>query len=279
MVRGGLHLALARKWLHSPVIFGCLAFVTVVLACAVFGAVLAPYDPNAQHLFNTLAMPDSTHLFGTDELGRDVLSRAIAGTRSAVIGPLLISAGVMVVSSVLGVVAGYRGGWIDATIMRTADLVYAMPGLLVAIVAVGVLGGGYLVTVGTFFVLFLPQATRIARGAALTQRSLPYVEAVRVLGVPEWRIMFTHLWPNIAPIVLAQMFLMFAGALVALSSLSFLGLGVPPGTPDWGRMLADGRDYLFASPWAVLVAGGMIVLTATTMNLLGDWLQERIAAS
>ena len=152
-----------------------------------------------------------------------------------------------------------------------------MPALLVAIVVVGVLGGGYFLAVGLLVVLFSPVDTRIVRGATLDQRSRSYVEAARILGLPSRRIMLRHIWPNVLPLALANAFLTFAFAIVSLSALSFLGLGVGPGTPDWGRMLADSRTLLFDVPMAALAPGIAIVATAASVNVVGDWLYERLA--
>ncbi len=165
----------------------------------------------------------------------------------------------MLIGNALGLVAGYFGGALDSGISRVVDLVYAMPALLVAIVVVGVLGGGYFLAVGLLVVLFSPVDTRIVRGATLDQRSRPYVEAARILGLPSRRIMLRHIWPNVLPLALANAFLTFAFAIVSLSALSFLGLGVGPGTPDWGRMLADSRTLLFDVPLAALAPGIAIV--------------------
>lgn len=259
------------------VIVPCFLFTATIVAFAVFGSLIAPHDPSGQNLSVGLTGPNGTYLFGTDDLGRDVFSRVIAGARTALMGPTLIAIGSMAVGNVLGLLAGYRGGLLDATIMRWVDLMFALPGLLVAIVVVGVLGGGYWRAVVLLTVLSAPYDTRIVRGATLEQRPLPYVEAARSLGLSRTRIMFAHIWPNLLPLVIANAFLNFAYSLVALSALSFLGLGVGPGTPDWGRMLAESRALLFENPAAALAPGAMIALAAASINLIGDWLYEKLA--
>jgi peptide/nickel transport system permease protein len=183
----------------------------------------------------------------------------------------------MLIGNAIGLVAGYRGGFADTVVMRTVDLMYALPALLVAIVVGGVLGGGYWVAIAILIVLFSPYDARLVRGATLEQRGLPYVEAARALGLPPRRIMFRHIWPNLLPLVVANTFLNFAFALVTLAGLSFIGIGVDPGTPDWGRMLAESRTLLFDNPWAALAPGAMLVVTAVSMNLVGDWLYERLS--
>jgi peptide/nickel transport system permease protein len=256
-----------------------LAFVLLagVGFLAVFGYVVAPVDPHAQDLDASLVGPGGRFWLGTDDLGRDIFSRTLVGARTALVGPILIALGAALIGNVLGLVAGYRGGLADTIVMRTVDLMYALPALLVAVVVGGVLGGGYWIAVAILVVLFSPYDARLVRGATLEQRPLPYVEAARTLGLSQPRIMLRHIWPNLLPLVVANTFLNFAFALVTLAGLSFIGIGVDPGTPDWGRMLAESRTLLFDNPWAALAPGAMLVLTAVSMNLVGDWLYERLS--
>ncbi len=252
----------------------CFLVVVGVAVCAIFGPLIAPRDANGQNLLVGLTSPNGRYWLGTDDLGRDVFSRVIVGARTAIMGPIVIALGAMIIGNTLGLIAGYKGGLLDSGIMRWVDLMYALPGLLIAIVVVGVLGGGYWLAALLLIVLTAPYDTRIVRGATLEQRPLPYVEAARTLGLRARRIMLRHIWPNLLPLVIANTFLNFAFTLVTLSALSFLGLGVGPGTPDWGRMLAESRTLLFDNPAAALAPGGMIVITAASMNLIGDWLYE-----
>jgi peptide/nickel transport system permease protein len=267
-----------RRGRVSPVMVVCFLIVAGVVVMAVLGSAVAPYGPGAQNLAVALAKPSSAHWLGTDSLGRDVFSRLVAGARTAFIGPLVIAAGSMLLGNLLGLLAGYRGGRVDSVIMRWVDLMWSLPGLLVIIVVAGALGSGYWQAVALLIVLTVPFDTRIVRGATLEQVPRPYVEAARALGVPSRRIMVLHIWPNVAPVAVANSFLVFAGSLGFLAGLSFLGLGVAPGTPDWGLMLAEGETLLFANPVAVLAPGLMIVVTATSMNLIGDWLYERLSS-
>jgi peptide/nickel transport system permease protein len=253
-----------------------LLVVAVVVACALFGDLLAPQDPDAQDLATSVSGISSAHPLGTDDLGRDVLSRVIAGAGTAISGPLVISLGAMLAGSLFGLLAGYRGGAVDGGIMRVCDLMYALPGLLVAIVVVGVVGGGYWTAVLLLLVLTAPYDTRLIRGATLDQRPRPYVEAARTIGLPNRTIMFRHIWPNLVPLIVANTFLSFALAIVSLSALSFLGLGAEPGTADWGRMIADSRELLFTNPIVPIAPCIALVLTAASVNLLGDWLYERL---
>jgi peptide/nickel transport system permease protein len=254
-----------------------IVIVALVVICAVFGSEIAPFGANAQNLILATQGPSAHHLLGTDDFGRDILSRIIVGARAAVIGPALIAIGALIIGNALGLIAGYVGGRVDYFIMRLADLVWALPGLLIAIVVVGVIGGGYYVAVAVLVVLTFPVDARIVRGATLQQRNLPYVEAAETLGISSRRIMLRHIWPNLLPLVIANTFLNFAFSLVALSGLSFLGLGVPLNTPDWGGMLAQNLSLIQSNAMACLGPAIALVLTATSMNLIGDWIYERLS--
>jgi peptide/nickel transport system permease protein len=276
--RPELSLGVTSSRRRFPVlIILCLIFAAIVAFCAIFGSLVAPHDANEQDLLNTLQHPSWDHLFGTDTLGRDIFSRVIVGARTAVAGPLVIALGAMLIGNTLGVIAGYRGGRVDFVIMRFCDMMFALPALLVAIVVVGVLGGGYWLAVTLLMILTIPYDARLIRGSVLEQRPRPYVEAVRVLGLKPRQIMFGQVWPNVLPVVVANTFLNFAFSLVSLSGLSYLGLGAGPGTADWGRMIADNRNLLFQNPVAALAPALVLVATATTVNLLGDWLYERLS--
>jgi peptide/nickel transport system permease protein len=254
----------------------CGTLVAAVLACVLFGTSIAPHDPAQFDLTHVGQRPSTSHPFGTDQLGRDVLSRVIAGARTPVIGALAIAIGVAAVGSLIGLIAGYLGGLLETIIMRWVDLMISLPGLLVAIVVVSVLGGSYWFAVALLVFFFSPFEVRMVRGLTLDQRTRAYVEAARASGLPTWRVMARHIWPNNLAIVLSDAFLNFAFALVSLSTLSFLGLGVALGTPDWGRMLFEARDVLFQNPMAAIAPALLIGLTAASVATLGDaWFQLR----
>jgi peptide/nickel transport system permease protein len=267
-----------RIRVRSPLIGLCWCFVGLVVLLAVTGSLLATQNPATQNLTAITALPSGAHWFGTDALGRDVFSRVIAGARTAFFGPLVIAVGSFVIGNVLGLLAGYRGGWVDAVIMRWVDVMWSIPSLLLLIVVAGVIGASYWPAVGILVLLTAPFDARVVRGATLEQVPRPYVEAAKTLGVSDRRIMLFHIWPNVSAVAVANTFLVFASSLVVLSGLSFLGLGVPPGTPDWGLMLSQNEDLVFVNPIATLAPGAMIVLTATSMNLIGDWLYERLSS-
>ncbi len=255
-----------------------ILIVAVVVVCALFGRHIAPHSPDQHRLLVSDTLPSAEYWAGTDKLGRDILSRVIVGARTALIGPLLIALGAFTIATLLGLVSGYLGGLVDASVMRWVDFMFALPGPLIAIVVVGVIGGGYWTAVAVLVILFTAPDTRIVRSAVLEQRPLPYIEAARVLGVSKIRILFVHILPNVLPIIFAYVVLDFAFGLVNLAGLSFLGLGVEPGTADWGRMLFENRGILFSNPVAVLFPALMIILTAGSINIIGDWMYERYSA-
>jgi peptide/nickel transport system permease protein len=250
--------------------------MAIVVVCALFGSAVAPDSPFTQRLELGDAPPSAEFLAGTDLLGRDVLSRVIYGGWTALVGPIVVAVGAWMIATILGLVSGYLGGWVDSSIMRWVDFMLALPAPLIAIVVVGVVGGGYWTAVLVLIILFTAPDTRIVRSAVLEQRPRPYIDAARALGISKTRILFVHILPNVLPIILAYVVLDFAFALVNLAGLSFLGLGVEPGTPDWGRMLFENRTILFTNPMALLLPAAMVILTAVSMNLIGDWLFERL---
>jgi peptide/nickel transport system permease protein len=254
----------------------CFGIMALVIVCALFGSSVAPDSPFTQRLEVGDTPPSAEFLAGTDLLGRDVLSRVIYGAWTALVGPIVVAVGAWMIATVLGLVSGYLGGMVDSAIMRWVDFMLALPAPLIAIVVVGVVGGGYWTAVMVLIILFTAPDTRIVRSAVLEQRPQPYIDAARALGISKTRILFVHILPNVLPIILAYVVLDFAFALVNLAGLSFLGLGVEPGTPDWGRMLFENRTILFTNPVALLLPAAMVILTAVSMNLIGDWLFERL---
>jgi len=270
--------ALVRPRRTPVTVWIAMAFVAMAIVCAAFGRQIAPYPPNEQGLLLGDSPPSAEHWAGTDLLGRDVLSRTIVGARTALVGPAVVAAGAFAIATILGLWGGYVGGATDSLVMRWVDFMFALPGPLIAIVIVGVVGGGFWTAVAVLVVLFTAPDTRIVRSAVLEQRPLPYIEAARTLGIPRRRIMFRHIFPNILPLIAAYVVLDFAFALVSLAALSFLGLGVPPGTPDWGRMLFENRTILLTNPMAALLPATAIVVTAASINIIGDWTYERMSA-
>ncbi|MEI6372325.1 MAG: ABC transporter permease [Actinomycetes bacterium] len=255
----------------------CLGFVVLLAVVAVIAPLIAPYDPYLQTIVDSNQGPSSKHLLGTDELGRDIWSQLIYGTRTALVGPTIVAIGAGLLGTFLGLLTGFRGGWVDGVTMRVIEIVYAVPPLIVAIVLVGILGGGYWLAVVVLIFLSAPADVRVVRSAVLAQRELPYVAAARAVGLRGARVATRHVLPNITPTVSANVLLQFVGALVALSGLAFLGLGVAPGTPDWGLMVAENRSNLDINPWAVIAPALLITLLAVSVTILGDRVYELLS--
>lgn len=261
-----------RRWFRSApwsIVLSVLVLALVILAALL--PAIAPQNPGAINNADVLNGPGGGYLLGTDQLGRDVFSRLIAGARTALFGPLLLAIATVLISTTLALLAGWMGGWVDALISRAVDFLYSVPALVVAIVIVGVLGGGYFMAIAVLVVFGLPQNVRVVRAAVLERVNLPYVEAARTLGVRGSAIVLQHLLPGIMPVVVASFFLQFAYGIVDLSSLAFLGLGVPPGASDWGRQLAENRVSVYDNVWAAAAPGLALVAVAASMNLIGDW--------
>ncbi|MAT17450.1 MAG: ABC transporter permease [Leifsonia sp.] len=249
--------------------------LAIALVLAGFGSLLAP-DALVQDILLGVTPPGTPgHPLGTDELGRDILQLLIAGSGSALAGPVVIALGSMLLGVIFGTVTGYVQGWLDFTIGRVTDLLLALPVVVVAIVVAGVFGSGYWVTVAMLVVLFAPSDIRLVRSAVIEQSARPYIESARMLRLGPLRIMFRHILPNVSPIIVTNALVNFAIAIVALSSLSFLGVGVSPGAADWGRQLDDGRGLLPINPAATIAPAIAIVVVACAANLLGDALAAR----
>lgn len=263
---------------RSPLHLACLGFVGLVVLAALLAPWLAPHDPNAVDLGAALAGPSAEHPLGADTAGRDTLSRLLLGARTSLLGPL----GVVAFSTLLGVAVGtaaaWRGGWLDSVLSRSTELVFAFPGMLLAILVVSVYGEGLLAPVVALGVAYLPYVSRLTRTLVLAERARPYVSAYQVQGHSAFQICLRHILPNIAPVVLAQSTINFGYALMDLAGLSFLGLGVPPLTPDWGRMVFDGQTAIqHGYPLSAILPCVLVVLTVVAFNVVGERWADRVA--
>ncbi|MFG2884332.1 ABC transporter permease [Streptomyces sp. NPDC048297] len=253
-----------------------LAVLGLVACFAVLAPLLSPHDPNAVNLSGAYQSSSGAHLLGTDASGRDLLSRLVHGSRTALIGPFLVVAISTVLGSVLALAAVWFGGWFDQMVVRVVDAVFAFPGLLLAILATALFGSGLNAAVAALSIAYVPYIARIVRSAALRERSLPYVAALRVQGVHGLRIALRHILPNVGGLIVANATLAFGFALMDLAGLSFIGLGVQPPTSDWGAMVGTGMaGVLQQHPQEALCAGALIVITVGAVNILGDRLTER----
>lgn len=253
------------------------AVLAVVAVFAVFAPWLTPQDPAQQNPLLSVSEPGNGHLLGTDQLGRDVFSLLIAATRWAVIGPACVAVGCVLIGGTLGMLAAYAGGAVDMVVNRIADLIYALPALLIAIVVIGIVDGGYWLTAVILIFLSTPSQIRICRSVAMVQVRLPYVDAARTLGISAGRTMFRHVLPNILPTVVATLLLDFVAALIGYSALAYLGLGVEAGSPDWGAMLAEGQRFIAVNPWLSVAPAVMLIATAASVTLVGDWLYDLVS--
>jgi len=272
----------ARRWIvlrqAARTRLGPLGVVVMIVAIAValLAPLISPYDPLKQDLGNTLAPPDRAHLMGTDNVGRDVLSRMIWGTRVSLLAGFGSVALAMVTGGLLGLLAGYAGGRTDGLVMRVMDAVLSFPPLVLALALGAVLGAGLTGVVIALGVVYTPTFARLMRGQVLTITARDYVEAARALGAPGWRVAWHHVLPNAAAPIVIQASLSVAFAILAEASLSFLGLGIQPPGASWGSMINAGRGYLQQAPWIVFWPGTALFVTVVGLNFVGDTVREAL---
>lgn len=253
-----------------------LLVVTFFVLIAIFAQFLLIHDPVKQNLSAALLPPGGDYLLGTDELGRDILSRIVLGAQVSLLMSTGAVIGAVLMGTFLGSIAGYYGGRVDNVIMRCIDVLLAMPGILLAITIIAVLGVGLINVVVAIAISGVPVFARLSRAATLSVKENDYVTAARALGSTNSRIIANHILPNIAAPLLVQGTLLMATAILTASSLSFLGLGAQPPTPEWGAMLASGRSYLTSSPHVGTSPGIALMLVVLGFNLLGDGLRDAL---
>jgi peptide/nickel transport system permease protein len=252
------------------------AVLLIAVAAALLAPVVAPRDPLKQDLNHALARPDRAHLLGTDNVGRDVLSRVIWGTRVSLVAGLGSVGIAVLVGGLLGLLAGYAGGRIDGLVMRLMDAVLSFPPLVLALALGAVLGAGLTGVVIALGVVYTPTFARLMRGQVLSITAREYVDAARALGVPGWRIAWSHVLPNATAPIVVQASLSVAFAILAEASLSFLGLGVQPPGASWGSMINAGRGYLQQAPWIVFGPGAALFVTVVGLNFVGDAVRDAL---
>ena len=274
--RGRARWRTFRRVLDARLAGAGLAILAIVVFCALFAPLIAPYNPTDQDYLALLTAPSAQHLLGTDDLGRDVLARIIFGSRiSLEVG--LIAVGIALsVGVTLGLLAGFTGGALDNVIMRFVDAVQAFPALILALAITAALGpgiGNAMIAIG-----FVSMTTiaRLTRGQTLSEREREYVAAARVVGVGPVSIMARHIWPNVTAPIIVQATLMIATAIITEASLSFLGVGVVPPTPSWGAMLRSGSLYLETAPWLAFAPGIAIFITVLAFNFVGDGVRQAL---
>jgi peptide/nickel transport system permease protein len=267
-------LALLRST-GAPGIVSAVVILTALVVAAI-GPLLAPFDPNLSSLSFAWVGPIAAHPLGFDAQGRDVLSRLFVGARSSMLGPLAVVAICMTLGTLTAVSAAWKRGSYDAVVSSGLDVLFAFPGILLAILAAAVFGPGLPAATLALAVAYTPYVARVLRGAALRERSQEYVAALEVQGASSWSICFRHLIPNMTPLIVAQATILFGYAMVDLAAISFLGLGVQPPNPDWGVMISENQSGVIQGyPLAALSAGLCIVLVVVAFNVLGERLHER----
>ena len=267
--------ALRRFLRHKLAMFGLVVVVAFVLV-ALLAPWIAPYDPIETSWSRIRKPPSWAHPFGTDENGRDVLSRLIWGARASLMAGVVSVLGAVVIGVPLGLLAGLAGGWLDAVISRVADAMLSVPFLILAIALAAFLGPALENAMLAIAITASPVFVRLARGMALEAKSTDWVEAARALGNPPWRTAFVHVLPNIIPPLLVQSTLAIAEAIIAEASLSFLGLGQQPPAPSWGSMLNSAQRFLDDAPWLAVAPGLGIFLVVLAFNLVGDGLRDAL---
>ncbi len=277
--------ALREFWYYFSVnrgaVLGLFVFVALILV-AIFAPLLAPFPPD-QQFREFIRMPppfaggtQGQFLLGTDEVGRDILSRLIHGARYSLFIGFFVVLGAMIVGVVLGLLAGYFRGWVDALIMRIMDIILAFPSLLLALVLVAILGPGLFNAMIAIALVLQPHFARLARAAVMSEKTREYVTSAKVAGAGHLRLMFVTILPNCLGPLIVQATLSFSNAILEAAALGFLGMGAQPPTPEWGTMLARAREFITSAWWIVTFPGLAILITVLAINLIGDGLRDAL---
>jgi glutathione transport system permease protein len=266
-----------RKFRRQPVAMTAAGFVIFLVIVAIIGPYVVPYDPENYFDYDALnAGPSMKHWFGVDALGRDIFSRIVVGTRISLVSGFVAVAIGTLIGTVAGLLAGYYGGWIDRITMRIADVLFAFPGILLAIGIVAILGGGMINVVIAVAVFSIPAFARLVRGNVLALKQQTYIEATRSLGASDMTILFRHILPGTVSVIMVYLSMRIGTSIITAASLSFLGLGAQPPMPEWGAMLNEARADMVTAPHEVFFPVAAIFLTVLAFNLLGDGLRDAL---
>jgi peptide/nickel transport system permease protein len=252
-----------------------IALTLLMLALTLAGIFYTPYDYNDIDAARRFTPPGAEHLLGTDNFGRDIFSRIMTGSKYTLLVALLTVAGSALAGSALGLFSGYAGGIFDEVVMRLMDALSSFPGILLALVMAALLGPGEITLIIALFILFIPGYVRIIRSGTLQYKNRDFIKAAELWGCPAPRLLFVHILPNLLPSLLSAVALGLGNAILAEATMSYLGLGIQPPIPSWGRMLAESQNYLFNAPWCALAPGIMIMLTVLGFHFLGEGIRRR----
>ena len=252
------------------------AFIVFIAFMGIFAPIVSTHNPNKQSLRERMKPPSAEHWLGTDELGRDFYSRLVHGARISLFVGIVGTAVGVICGTIVGLISGFFGGWVDTLVMRVIDVMYAFPGIVLAILIVSVLGPSLFNLIIVLAIWAVPSLSRIVRGNVLSLKELEYSEAARALGAGRMRIMFYHLLPNTLAPIIVYATLAVAGSILTTAALGFLGLGVQPPQPEWGNILSNGRQYLRKAPLLMIYPGALIFFTVISINLIGDALRDAL---
>lgn len=266
-----------KKNLGFNLIFGSF-IIFVLFVFGIFGEYIAPYDVEEMHYGHLKEAPSQTFLLGTDRYGRDVLSRVIVGARITMVIAFTSASFAIVIGTVIGLFSAFYGKFIDNLLMRINDIFIAFPGLIFAMLVIGVLGTGTITGIITIALIFFPSIARVVRSAALNIVKLEYIDAAKILGESSTHIVFKEILPNLYPTIIVEGCIRLGYAILLSASLSYIGLGPPPPAPDWGLMASEERGYMMQNPWPVFAPSLAIVISVIGINLFGDGLRKYIIA-
>lgn len=260
---------------NKGALFG-LAIIILLVLVAIFGRMFMPYDPNYSDMSKPFQTPSAEHWFGTDQLGRDIFSRIIYGTRTSLTVGLIAVAMSLTVGTILGAIAGYKGGKTDSVIMRIMDMMLSIPSILLAITLMAALGKGLDKAIIAIGIVSIPEYARIIRGSILSVKENDYVQAAKIMGNNDFKIIFKHILPNVMSSIVVRATLGISTAVLETAALGFLGLGVQPPYAEWGDMLGRARGFIFTAPHTLIFPGIAITITVLAFNLLGDGLRDAL---
>ena len=266
-----------REFIRSgrlELLIGCV-LVAAILLLSLGSILYTPYDINFMDITSRMAPPSAHHLFGTDNMGRDIFSRAVTGGRFTLLVAVLTVLSSTLIGCVLGLFSGYAGGIIDEVIMRVIDAVSSFPGILIALIIVTVLDLGHFTIIIALCIMFVPSFTRIVRTGTLQYKDAVFVRSSKVFGASDLRLLLMHVFPNIFPLLLSSVIIGLSNAILAESGMSYLGLGIQPPTPSWGRMLYEAQSIIFKAPWYAIAPGLMIVFTIVGFNCIGEGIRKK----